>query len=274
MTTTTCHCRSVSRPPATGVHLGARGVWLACGALVVLAATSLAQALGRVSKYRRVGVRLQEQQPAGASFLPAPAGGRHLSVSDSGASGYEALLPITFYNINTKQSATVSLYDNHGNAREASLSELSELLGDSRRKGEHWVFPIEPRLLKVVFRAAYHFRRQTVEVISGYRRPSRRREGHHAEGLAIDLRIPGVEASVLAAYFRSIPRLGIGWYTHPKTKFVHVDVRDVSFHWLDHSPPRRRYREVALRTLRLRELDASYSAKSDLPEDVESFVGP
>ena len=178
-----------------------------------------------------------------------------------------ATLPkVRVSNINTGQFVQVNLYDPDGRVEPGAAQELSNLLADTRSRGERFAMPISERLLQLVFRAAYHFGKPEVSVISGYRRQTRRREGYHAQGRAVDLRIPGVTPAALASYFRKIPRLGVGIYSHPKTQFVHIDVREVSFHWLDASPPRRRYREQALVTSGIKALDAAYRSADDLPE--------
>jgi hypothetical protein len=60
--------------------------------------------------------------------------------------------------------------------------------------------------------------------------------------------------------------VGVGIYTHPKTQFVHLDVRDRSFHWLDGSPPGVRWRERRLADPAQPKRDAAYVNVLDLPE--------
>jgi hypothetical protein len=109
-----------------------------------------------------------------------------------------------------------------------------------------------------------------VEVVSAYRMPGRRREGPHGNGSAIDFRLQNVKAALLASYLRDIPRTGVGVYTHPKTQYVHLDSREQSFHWLDASPPRRRWRERSIGGKDLIARDAHYTPAVDLPERVLS----
>ena len=45
------------------------------------------------------------------------------------------------------------------------------------------------------------------------------------------------DAPLVAAYLRGVPRVGVGLYTHPRTRWVHLDVRDRSYHWADATPP-------------------------------------
>jgi uncharacterized protein YcbK (DUF882 family) len=139
-------------------------------------------------------------------------------------------------------------------------------LCDARSPKHHESTRINRRTLQLLFKAAYHFASYEVEVVSAYRKPGRRREGPHASGAAIDFRLRGVSAPVLAAYLREIPRTGVGVYTHPKTQFVHLDSREHSFHWLDASPPRRNWREKSIGAADLGERDRHYSPEQDLPE--------
>ena len=48
------------------------------------------------------------------------------------------------------------------------------------------------------------------------------------------------------------PRAGVGIYTNPRTQFVHLDVRDQSYHWVDASPPGVKWHEAQLRDPRRR----------------------
>jgi len=181
-------------------------------------------------------------------------------------SAFARLAPIEFYNVNTRRRLKLRLYDHSGKVDETTALQLDTLLCDSRDR-KHWRSTrLDRRTLQLVYRTAYHFNASEVQVVSAYRRALRRREGMHAKGKAIDFRIPGVKAATLAAYLRTLPRVGVGVYTHPKTQFVHLDVRERSFHWLDASPPRRRWRERNISSKTLAELDATYSPSSDWPE--------
>ena len=69
----------------------------------------------------------------------------------------------------------------------------------------------------------------------------------------------------LAAYLRGLPRVGVGIYTHPRTQFVHLDVRDQSYHWLDASPPGVKWREMQLRDAGASKRDEAWTPARDLP---------
>src|SRR5215472_10156295 len=110
-------------------------------------------------------------------------------------------------------------------------------------------------------KAAYHFGRARIQIVSGFRSNA----GRHGTGEALDFRLVGVRASILAAFLRDTPRAGVGIYTHPRTQFVHLDVRDVSYHWIDGSAPGKHWREGALRDPSGKKRDASWTPESDLP---------
>jgi hypothetical protein len=121
--------------------------------------------------------------------------------------------------------------------------------------------PLAERLLQLVVKAAYHFQGSAIAIVSGFRENASR----HTSGEALDFRLRGVQSARLAAYLRGLPRVGVGIYTHPRTQFVHLDVRDQSYHWLDASPPGRKWREMQLRDRHAAARDATWTLESDLP---------
>ncbi len=72
-------------------------------------------------------------------------------------------------------------------------------------------------------------------------------------------------AAALAAYLRTGARVGVGVYTHPRTQFVHLDVREASYHWTDASPPGVSWRETRLGDRSAPARDAAYRPERDLP---------
>jgi uncharacterized protein YcbK (DUF882 family) len=181
---------------------------------------------------------------------------------------FAALSPLGVMNVNTRERAELRLYDATGALDEAALSRLDELLADARDPENVEHAPIDRRALKLLFKAAYHFEAREIEIISGYRKPGRRREGLHGQGRAIDFKLPGVKAAELASYLRRLPRAGVGIYTHPRTQYVHVDVRELSYHWIDASPPRRHWRERSLG--RIAPSHDRYDPEMDLPDSVRA----
>ncbi len=181
---------------------------------------------------------------------------------------FEQLRALRIENQTTREARELTLYDARGQVDEAAAQQLDELLCDARSPKHHAATRIDRRTLQLIFKAAYHFQSYEVEVVSAYRKPGRRREGPHGTGAAVDFRLRNVKAQALASYLREIPRTGVGVYTHPKTQYVHLDSREHSFHWLDASPPRRRWREKSIGAASLPQLDQRYTPACDLPEQL------
>ena len=117
--------------------------------------------------------------------------------------------------------------------------------------------------MQLAIRASYHFGGAAISIVSATRPGAR---GKHGTGEALDFSLEGVKATVLAAYLRTTPRAGVGIYTHPKTQYVHLDVREHSYHWIDGSPPGVTWREQLLADPKQAARDASWSPALDLPE--------
>jgi hypothetical protein len=142
-----------------------------------------------------------------------------------------------------------------------------ELDGDARARfeqlaaGDGEAHALASRLEQLVFKAAYHFDGASIVIVSGYRD----RAGRHTTGEALDFKLVGIRAAQLAAWLRDLPRAGVGIYTHPRTQYVHLDVRDTSYHWLDGSPPGVTWKERQLRDSGQAKRDASWTPDVDLP---------
>ncbi len=102
------------------------------------------------------------------------------------------------------------------------------------------VHPIAPRLLDLVYKAVLHFNAPMVHVVSGYRKD--RAGSRHTQGRAVDMVLPGTTNEDLAEYVRSFGFCGVGVY--PTSGFVHLDVRERSYFWVDNSLPGERSRSV------------------------------
>lgn len=187
------------------------------------------------------------------------------------ASPFTSLPSIGIANLSTGETLRIKLYDDAGNVDADSATKLDALLVDARDPEHVEQIELDRRTLKLLFRAAYHFDAKRVEVVSAYRKPGRRREGLHGQGRAIDFKLPGVKPAALASYLRTLPRVGVGVYTHKRTQFVHLDSRDRSFHWLDASPPGRHWRERSLPDSKLTARDASYRENMDWPETCVNY---
>lgn len=94
------------------------------------------------------------------------------------------------------------------------------------------------RLARLLARVSDHFGGRRITIVSGYRTEGgyTRENSQHIRGHALDLRVQGVPNSVLRDYLRrTFKRVGVGYY--PRSRFVHVDVRDKSSYWVDWSRP-------------------------------------
>lgn len=200
-----------------------------------------------------------------------------LALSSSAAvasppSVFSRLRPLRLCHVNTRECLTARLYDAAGRVDVVTARKLDELVGDFRDETLE-VKTMDRRLFQLVFKAAYHFQVDAVDVVSGYRKARRQREGPHGAGTAMDFKLPSIPAAKLASYLRKSPRVGIGVYTHPRTQYVHLDVRAQSYHWIDASPPHRTWRERSLRSSGLQKLDAAYTPRSDWPEEALAEPG-
>jgi uncharacterized protein YcbK (DUF882 family) len=167
-----------------------------------------------------------------------------------------ALAPILVTNASTRESARISLYNRFGEIDEEARAAFERVA--SREPDVH---KLSLRVEQLVFKAAYHFGAERLSVVSGWREHA----GKHSTGEAIDFRLAGIRPAVVAAYMRGLSRIGVGIYTHPSTQFVHVDVREPSFSWVDASPPGVHWSERQIRDRAAAKRDATYEPGMDLP---------
>jgi uncharacterized protein YcbK (DUF882 family) len=172
------------------------------------------------------------------------------------ASWAGALVPIDVTSVASGDTASIRLYGLDGEIDEAARMHLEHVIA---RDGEQHA--LEVRLEQLVVKASHHFRDAHVFVVSGWREHA----GRHTTGEALDFKLQGVPAAQLAAYLRGLPRVGVGIYTHPRTQYVHLDVREASYHWLDGSPPGITWKERQLRDPGQVKRDASWTPEGDLP---------
>jgi uncharacterized protein YcbK (DUF882 family) len=172
------------------------------------------------------------------------------------------LAPLKVECANSGESASIRLYGNDGSLDEASVDAFSRIAADFNGYA-----PLNPRLVQLAVKAAQHFHAGRLVVVSAFRQKRAGKVDHHTAGEALDFKLPGVDYRKLAGFLRGYPLVGVGVYTHPKTQYVHLDVRDRSYHWLDASPPGVTWREALLPDPGQAARDASYTPESDLPID-------
>jgi len=247
-------------------------VWLPIVSLGLVSSCA-ALAFAKRAPSRSAHVPAVTSAPAPANASPVASASSLAHESEPVAPTFPVLPAIVFENQNTRERASIKLYDSEGHVNEAAAAQLDGLLCDTRDPKERAATTLDRRTLQLVVRAALHFHAPEIEVVSAYRKPGRRREGPHASGKAIDFKLPGVPARTLAAYLRTMPRVGVGVYTHPRTSFVHLDDREHSFHWLDASPPGRTWRELSIGDSSLPKRDAAYRKGDDWPEGTAPPAG-
>jgi uncharacterized protein YcbK (DUF882 family) len=166
---------------------------------------------------------------AGALGLAAPA----LLAKGALASAPRQL---SLVNLHTGEKLAATYFEG-GRYVPDALAALDRVLRD-HRTGE--VHPMAPGLLDLVAGLAGQVGRpDAVQVISGYRSPASNAALHanssgvatrslHMQGMAMDIRIPGVSLARLRDTALALGRGGVGYY--PGSDFVHVDVGKVR-HW-------------------------------------------
>lgn len=211
----------------------------------------------------------------GSSDASGDAGSSDANGSDAGADGGGVekdgsagvawavrLAPILFRDVNTLADVSLRLYKDDGSINEEAAAEVERVLWAAKDEAPPHV---SRRLLQLVVRAASHFDAHEIQVISSHRGKARK-GSRHRSGEAIDFVLPGVPAKALAEELRKYPRVGVGVYIHPRSQFVHLDVREQSYHWVDSSPPKRSWREVPMPDPTATARDAAYEPSQDLPE--------
>jgi uncharacterized protein YcbK (DUF882 family) len=172
----------------------------------------------------------------------------------------EALTPLRFVNTRTGVDHTVRLYTAFGDLDEDAAAAVDRVIAEKDAEPR----PLDRRVLRLVVKAAAHFKVSEVNVVSTFR-DSARKGSKHRSGEAMDFSFPGVTAQKLAAHLRTYARVGVGVYTHKRTQFVHLDVREQSYHWIDASPPGHVWREGRLTDRGAAARDAAYRPEQDLP---------
>ena len=158
--------------------------------------------------------------------LAAPA----LALAGTGASDMRS---VSLDNLHTGEKMQAVYWD-QGEYIPDVLDAVNEHLRDYRT-GE--VHQIHPGLLDVLDTlSVLTGANASFQVISGYRSAATNamlrerseevaKKSFHIQGMAIDIRLPGVELSRLHAAALSLGRGGVGYY--PDSNFIHVDVGPV-----------------------------------------------
>jgi uncharacterized protein YcbK (DUF882 family) len=165
---------------------------------------------------------------------------------------------LVIVSLNTSERVELSALSDRGGFVASDLDRAARAL---REPSSGNAYPVEPRLVDLVYRIQTQFRAPEVRVISGYRTPHGRNASNHGHGRAVDLIVPGATDAEVAQFARELGFVGVGIY--PTSGFVHVDVRDRSYFWVDASAPGRRNRERGiLRDLAIKS-DAAAAARGE-----------
>jgi uncharacterized protein YcbK (DUF882 family) len=162
----------------------------------------------------------------------ALAGGAGVLCASLAPRGAWAASPIrraSFLNLHTGDVASL-VYAEHGSPIPDALHQIDRVLRDHRTGEVHTISVSLLDLLddlraRMDFAAPFH-------VISGYRSPATNAMLHaassgvasrslHMRGMAIDVRVPGVELARLRGAALALARGGVGYYPGPD--FVHID---------------------------------------------------
>lgn len=144
---------------------------------------------------------------------------------------------LVLYALNTTERVELTALGEKGGFSASDLDRASQVMRDPRTGNEH---PIEPRLLDSVYRIARHFSAHEIRIVSGYRTPKPTTHSNHGRGRAMDMVVPGATDEDVAKFAREAGFSGVGVY--PVSGFVHVDVRERSYFWVDSSGPGRKSR--------------------------------
>jgi uncharacterized protein YcbK (DUF882 family) len=137
---------------------------------------------------------------------------------------------VALHNLHTGESLQ-AIYWDQGRYVPDALAAVNKVLRDYRTNDEHMM---EPRLVDLLHQV--HGKvgaKQPFQVISGYRSPKtnamlHERSGQvagkslHMQGMAIDVRLEGVQLDHLHKAAMTLADGGVGYY--PTSDFVHMDV--------------------------------------------------
>jgi uncharacterized protein YcbK (DUF882 family) len=183
-----------------------------------------------------------------------PTSGKSAPVDESGRP------MLALYSLNTNDRVEIPALTDRGGFVARDLDRAAFVLREPHSGNEH---PIEPRLLDAIYRIQTHFLAQEIRVISGYRTPHHHTRSNHGTGRAMDIVVPGASDADVAAFAREIGFVGVGVY--PASGFVHVDVRERSYFWIDSSAPGRKNRERGVLGDLAKKSDAQARLRGDPP---------
>jgi uncharacterized protein YcbK (DUF882 family) len=167
---------------------------------------------------------------------------------------------LSLFALNTNERVEVLPVASEGGFSDVALERVAHFMREPSTGLEH---PIHPRLLDLVYRIESHFAAAEIRMLSGYRSPRGGRASNHGRGRAMDLIVPGHPDEEVARFVREQGFTGVGVY--PVSGFIHVDVRDRSYFWVDSSGPGKRNRERGIMHDVAQRSDAHAIARGEKP---------
>jgi uncharacterized protein YcbK (DUF882 family) len=186
---------------------------------------------------------------------------------------------VMLYHVNHRETMRLRFADERGRPIKGFQRQFDRFLRCHYTNKQH---AMNPRLARLLYETGRNYPGRRIEVVSGYRHPKFAKNPHspHKQGLACDVRVPGVKNTELRDFFRArFKSVGVGYY--PNSSFVHLDVRrGSSAFWIDYSGPGETalYSKNALEDLRsgraerwrLTTIDPAWA---DSPDEEESPEG-
>jgi uncharacterized protein YcbK (DUF882 family) len=146
---------------------------------------------------------------------------------------------LVLYSIVTHESEAFQAANDSGGFALIDLPRAAHILREPSTGHE---FPVDRGLLDALYKIQRHFNAQEIRLVSGYRTPVEGNgQGNHGRGRAADFVVPGADDRDVARYAHGLGFVGVGLY--PIGSFLHVDVRDRSYFWVDRSGPQHQSRE-------------------------------
>jgi uncharacterized protein YcbK (DUF882 family) len=222
------------------------------------------------------GLALGEGKPEAKTASRAPAPRRATTTAVPASRGWHAATPgkaapvdasgralLVLQGLNIPDHVELTPRDERGGFSAEDLDRAAHVMREPSSGNEH---PVDPRLLDAIYRLEAHFHAHEIRIISGYRTPRGGATSNHGKGRAMDLVVPGASDEEVAKFAREQGFAGVGIY--PVSGFVHVDVRERSYFWVDTSGPGKRSR--------IRGILADLAQKSDAAAATrgERGVGP
>lgn len=165
--------------------------------------------------------------------------------------------------VNLQESQAFLSATDQGGFATSDLPRAQHVLREASTGHE---YPLEPRVLDVLYRIQRHFNAQEIRVISAYRTPVEGNgQGNHGRGRAVDFVVPGAQDDDVARFAHELGFVGVGLY--PIGSFVHVDVRPRSYFWTDRSGPGHQSRERGISPELAAASDEAARARGEAPAD-------